>query len=105
MTRKRYDPTDPEQVAVRQEVETLRNEQRKADWKWMLDDPRGKRIMVDLLRQFRLFAPSYVPGDTMAMAFNEGMRASSAVLTNTILTIGSQEAVCDILKGLTDPNG
>lgn len=104
MTRKRYDPTDAEQVAERQEIETLRQAQFKADWKWLLGDPRGKRIMSYLLAQTQWLGQSYVPGDALGTAYNEGRRSTAAIIYTTITQTG-HDALGDILKELVGADG
>lgn len=104
MTRKRYDPNDEDQIAQRQKEQALRAQQRKADWEWFCADPRGRRILAEMLQDWRLFQMSHVPGDPLTTAFNEGMRAC-ALATNAAITNTSQEALSEVLKGLTEANG
>ena len=45
------------------------------DLKFIMSNARGRRFMHELLANSRLFAASYVPGDSHTTAFHEGMRA------------------------------
>ena len=47
----------------------------KDDLKFIMSNARGRRFMHELLAKSRLFAASYVPGDSHTTAFHEGMRA------------------------------
>jgi hypothetical protein len=102
--RKTYDPNDPEQVEVRQREQTLAVVQARADWNWMLGDPRGRRILAGLLASFRFNASSYVPGDALATAYNEGARSCSAAIYATITQTG-HDALVDILRELAAIDG
>jgi hypothetical protein len=103
VTRK-YDPTDPDQVATEQKIQAVRIQQAKADWEWLCADPRGRRLLTGMLRDFGLMQMSLVPGDTHATAFNEGKRAC-AIALNTAITTTSQDALGDILRGLFESYG
>lgn len=103
MARPKYDPNNEDHIQQRQENAALRKAQSEADWKWLLSDPRGVRIVVDLLDQFNLLGSSFVPGDPLATAFNEGKRAC-AIAINAGITTTRQEALVDVMQGLTAPN-
>ena len=66
-----YDPTDPKQVRVEQAKKRLREQQRMADWAWVCSDPRGQRIVRDLVAP--LLAKSFAD-NPLTSAFIEGQR-------------------------------
>ena len=57
-----------------EKTQTQKNElaTEKSDFEWLMSDPRGRRIMFDLLAFCRVFKPSYT-GNSETF-FNEGMR-------------------------------
>lgn len=74
MTRK-YDPTDMEQVSERQQDAELRRQQIASDWDWFMSAPQGRRILGGILASCGMFGSSYVQGDALGTAYNEGKRA------------------------------
>ena len=100
---RKYDPNNPDHVQQRQDDAALRKAQREADWHWLLSDPRGVRVCIDLLDQFGLLAPSFVPGDALATAYNEGKR-SCAIAINGGITTARQTALVEVMQGLTASN-
>lgn len=73
MTR-RYDSNDASQVAERQADAKRREEQRDADWRWLLDAPQGRRVMVELLHMAGLVEASFSESPLL-MAKAEGARS------------------------------
>lgn len=55
------------------EKEKMANETAIADFKWLMSDVRGRRIVWRQLGESGVFASSYHP-TAMQMAFNEGKR-------------------------------
>lgn len=82
-----YDPNDPEQVERRQETDELRRQQRDADWRWLIKDPRGQRLVADLIARSGFLAQSFAPGDPLQTAFSEGMRTIGQQIYNSVLLI------------------
>lgn len=58
------------------EVDKAKKDARKqeiADFRWIMDDPRGRRFMWRLMGQCKVFEPSFNPHGGV-MNFNEGQR-------------------------------
>lgn len=74
---KEFDPTDSDEQTLEQnkmaEELALANETAIADFKWLMADVRGRRIVWRQLGESGVFASSYHP-TAMQMAFNEGKR-------------------------------
>lgn len=72
-----FDPVDAQQQEAQQkeqeEAAVLERETAIADFKWLMADPRGRRIVWRQLGESGVFASSYHP-TAMQMAFNEGKR-------------------------------
>ena len=100
---RRYDPNDPAAVKVRKDEQAVRIAQSDADWQWLLSDPRGLRIVIELLGDFGLLSLSFVPSDPLMTAFGEGKRAC-ALAINSRITKTRQEALVDVMQGLTAPD-
>lgn len=46
----------------------------KADLQMLVKVPEARRVFAAVLRQGNVLAPSYVSGDSLATAYNEGLR-------------------------------
>lgn len=72
-----FDPIDSDKQASAQkaaaEALAISNEIAIADFKWLMADVRGRRIVWRQLGESGVFASSYHP-TAMQMAFNEGKR-------------------------------
>ena len=72
-----YDPTDLDgQRRDKREADARKRQQRTqeiADFKWLMNTPRGRRILWRLLTMARVFNLSFNT-NAMQMAFNEGNR-------------------------------
>ena len=51
------------------------NEKEMEDLKIALNHNSSRRVLSKILTQCRPLAPSYAPGDALAQAYNEGLRA------------------------------
>nr|WP_091658874.1 hypothetical protein [Massilia sp. PDC64] len=73
-----FDPLDTYQQDAQREDEAKRRElsrkQEIADFKWLMADPRGRRIVWRQLAAAGVFQSSFDP-TAMTMAFNEGRRS------------------------------
>lgn len=82
------DPTNHRQELARQaEEETrrrIRIEQERDDYKWLLADPRGRRIMWELLSACGLYRTSFHSSGSQT-AFNEGMRNIGIMLNARVI--------------------
>lgn len=74
-----HDPTD---VALEDEAAHLRQlaaerarEILIGDFKWLMSNKRGRRYVHWQLEQARVFHQTFVPGDPLSTAFNEGRRS------------------------------
>lgn len=72
-----FDPLDNAANEAQQKKlakeQALANETAIADFKWLMADPRGRRIVWRQLGESGVFASSFHP-TAMQMAFNEGKR-------------------------------
>lgn len=72
-----YDPTDLEALGDQDTEKVKAAEQKQAeeaaDWRFILGDQRGRRIVWALLAKAGVFRVSY-SSDALQMAFNEGGR-------------------------------
>jgi len=73
-----FDPLDTELQQAQRDAEAKRqelaNKQEVADFKWLMADPRGRRIVWRQLAAAGVFQSSFDP-TAMNMAFNEGRRS------------------------------
>lgn len=73
-----FDPLDTHQQDAQREDEAKRRalvrKQEIADFKWLMADPRGRRIVWRQLAAAGVFQSSFDP-TAMTMAFNEGRRS------------------------------
>ena len=61
----------------------MRLQRRKELYREVLDNPRGRELLIDLMKKFHVLRPVTVSGDQYTSAFNDGAR--SVVLS--IMTI------------------
>ena len=84
-----HDPTDYKAEARRKADEEtqkrIATEQERDDYRWLLGDPRGRRIMWELLSSCGLYRTSFVHSGSQT-AFNEGMRNIGLMLNDRVLT-------------------
>ena len=73
-----------------------RRQRLKADWCWLMEDVRGRRVLWDVLGKCAVFATTFNP-DQAAMNFNEGRRAVGLDLLNAALE-ANREAYALMLK-------
>jgi hypothetical protein len=82
-----FDPTDiQQQEAAREDAQAAANrvaKQEAADFLWLMNDPRGRRIVWRQLAASRVFHSSFDP-TAMNMAFNEGRRAEGLRLLGQV---------------------
>lgn len=75
---KEFDPTDidAQQVAQAQQLEAgrLRRDQECEDFKWLMQDRRGRRVVWRLLDKAGVFRTSFNVPNAMQVSFNEGQR-------------------------------
>lgn len=69
------------------------------DFKWLVSDARGRRVLHRLIEQTRLFQVSHQGEATHATAFNEGARNTGLFLYNEITEI-APEQLLNIMKGV-----
>ena len=73
-----FDPLEPHQQDAQREDDAKRRElvrkQEIADFKWLMADPRGRRLVWRQLAAAGVFQSSFDP-TAMNMAFNEGRRS------------------------------
>lgn len=69
------------------------------DFKWLVADARGRRVLHRMLEQTRLFKVSHQGENTHATAFNEGARNIGLFLYGEIIEI-APEKMAEIMKGM-----
>lgn len=86
-----FDPLDDEQqqeiADASEKKKNLAKLQEIADFRWLMDDPRGRRQVWRWLSDAGVFQQSFNP-DAMTMAFKEGRRAAGLQL------LGQIHAIC-----------
>lgn len=84
--------------SMSEEKARLQEEQRKADFEWLTEDERGRRIVRFMLEQTHVYHSTFNPDASIA-AFNEGVRSVGL----KILDMASQTRNFDlVLKGEAD---
>lgn len=70
------DPFDDDDARVAEQAATAarRAARERDDWRWLLGDPRGRRIVWSLLEGAGVFRSSFSAGQSDQTAFNEGGR-------------------------------
>ncbi len=85
-----FDPNDPYQQEAAQEAaderRALAKQQSDADFKWLMADPRGRRIIWRQLSAAGVFQSSFDPA-AMTMAFNEGRRSEGLRLLAQVMEL------------------
>lgn len=71
-------------------------EQQEAEWeiadlKWLMSSKKGRRVMWRLLIHAGVYRLSYVPGDALGTAFNEGNRNQGQRLLTLIQMHASED--------------
>lgn len=83
------DYTDPREEAKRKADEETRQriatEQERDDYKWLMSDPRGRRIMWGIISFCGVYRTSFHTSGSQT-AFNEGMRNTGLMLNDKICT-------------------
>ena len=79
-----HDPTNPEDVKQRKLSDAVRRKQAETDLEWVLSDPRGRRVLQGVIEDCGVNRLSFVAGDPLATAFNEGRRSVGIILTNAL---------------------
>lgn len=69
-----YNADDPVAVKKRRTKAKFAEEQRLEDWRWLLGDQRGRRIVWALLEDGGVFRSSFDPERPAVTAFHEGQR-------------------------------
>jgi hypothetical protein len=85
-----HEPADDREVE-------LQKAQSEADFKWLMADPRGRRIARRLLEQSGIWRLSYT-GDAISTAFHEGERNGGLRLMAGLLQ-AAPEATARIIAG------
>ena len=79
-----HDPSNPDDVKQRRASDAVRRKQAETDLEWVLSDPRGRRVLASVVEQCGVNRLSFVAGDPLATAFNEGRRSVGIFLTNAL---------------------
>jgi hypothetical protein len=95
-----YNAGDAQHVAKREKSQKTRNLQKKAAFRKIMSDPEGRMWMWDLLEMCRIHVTSF-SSDSLAMAFQEGMRNVGLILEAQIFQLSPEL----YLKMLTENGG
>ncbi len=79
-----HDPTNPDDVKQRRASDAVRRKQAETDLEWVLSDPRGQRVLARIVEDCGVSRLSFVAGDPLATAFNEGRRSVGIFLAGAI---------------------
>lgn len=77
---------EAEILQKREDELRLQQTQKEQDFKWLMADPRGRRLVWQDLSSARVFHPVYDP-KPIPMAFNEGRRQHGLSLLDRINTL------------------
>lgn len=77
---------DAEILQKREDEQRLKDFQDAQDFKWLMADSRGRRLVWKQLEAARVFHPVYDP-KPIPMAFNEGRRQHGLSLLDRINTL------------------
>lgn len=91
-----YNPFHENDVTEREKESRAHVTPRQHDIRWVLSDARGRRVLKRLLAQTRHDGLSFVMGDPLATAFNEGKRAIGLHLC-AVLTQAGQDGLTRVL--------
>lgn len=95
----RYDPTDinatERREADQQSAERVRREQEATDFEWLMADPRGRRVVLGLMREAQVDKDCFTGNSTTF--YNEGRRAVGLYLEGKIKQ-HALDAYCLMLK-------
>jgi len=81
------DPFDDDDARVVEQAATAarRAAREREDWRWLLGDPRGRRILWSMLEEAGVFRCSFDPGRADVSAFNEGRRNSGLLILTRVM--------------------
>lgn len=85
MTDEPYSAGDPVQVRRRTRKAKEAAEQGLEDWRWLLADRRGRRIVWALLEEAGVFRTSFDADRPQVTAFNEGQRNTGLRTLNAVM--------------------
>jgi len=97
-----YDPYDSDQVSDRKVRSKARATQAQSDLKWVIDDPRGRRVLKRILDRTGWDAQAFVPGDALATAFREGQRNIGLSIRSDNTNLGHQAFMSILSESITD---
>lgn len=73
---------------------------RTMDYKRAFSSEQGKRVLYDLIASHHLMRPTYVRGDAIEMAYNEGQR--NVVLRILSILETTEEAMTNLIRESND---
>ena len=94
---------DAEILQQREDAARLEQEQAAQDFKWLMADPRGRRLVWKQLEAARVFHPVYDP-KPIPMAFNEGRRQHGLSLLERINTLCPHQYQVMVAENITKPD-
>lgn len=86
MSDRQFDTGDQRQVQRREKKAKLRRQRYDSDFRWLMGDERGRRLMWNWLSAARIYETSMAP-TAEGTAFNEGRRNAGLTLMADIQRI------------------
>ena len=75
-----HDPNNSDDVRTRRLTDRAMQKQAEEDMAWVLGDLRGQRVLARIIEGCGVNRLSFVAGDALATAFNEGQRSVGLTL-------------------------
>ena len=100
-----FDAYDPDQVEERKTRRKAKADPDQMDLAWVASDERGRRVLRRILETCGLMAASYVPGDALGTAFNEGKRNIGMRLHLVLANAGEGTARAILAEPLPEHDG
>lgn len=100
-----FDPYDQDQVEERKIRRKAKAEPDQTDLAWVASDERGRRALRRIMEVCGLTSRSYVAGDALGTAFNEGKREIGLQLHSAITKSGDGLARAILAEPLPEYDG
>lgn len=100
-----FDAYDADQVEERRTRRKVKADPDQMDLAWVASDERGRRFLRRVIEACGLMSQSYVAGDALGTAFNEGKRSIGARLHVAITNAGDGVARAILAEPLPEHDG
>lgn len=95
-------PADRKKREAAELARKLREQQEEDDFRWLLADERGRRIVWNLLGEGGIFRASYT-GEAISSAHREGERNAALKLHAKVMQHAPQQFVRMLAEAITTP--